>query len=86
MPEFDDVASDGHSPELQVSEWGNGQYIHPDTPDRQNLSEFYSNGITAPGAEVQGASVSGHEYQDNPQSNLADYFFPIAQDSQTMAE
>ncbi|XP_042340036.1 vegetative cell wall protein gp1-like [Plectropomus leopardus] len=47
VPEFDDVASDAHSPELPVSEW-NGEYTGPDTPDGQNLQEFYGNGIKPP--------------------------------------
>ncbi|XP_042271466.1 titin [Thunnus maccoyii] len=86
VPEFDDVASDEHSPELPVSEWGNGEYTNPDTPDGQNLSDIYSNGIIAAGAGVQGVPVLGDEYQDNPQSSLPESSLPVAQDSQIMAE
>ncbi|XP_018525719.1 FYN-binding protein 1 isoform X2 [Lates calcarifer] len=82
IPEFDDVASDAHSPELQVSEWGNEDYTGPNTPDGQNLPEFHSNGITAPGAEVHMAHVIGDEYQDNPQPESS---FPLSQESPPMA-
>lgn len=82
IPEFDDVASDAHSPELQVSEWGNEDYTGPNTPDGQNLPEFHSNGITAPGAEVHTAHVIGDEYQDNPQPESS---FPLSQESPPMA-
>ncbi|KAM7410317.1 hypothetical protein PAMA_001657 [Pampus argenteus] len=86
IPEFDDLASDAHSPELLVSEWGNEEFTDLDTPDGQNLPDLYCNRITAPAAEVQGSPASGDEYQENPQSNQPDSSFTIAQDSQTMAE
>ncbi|KAM7388539.1 hypothetical protein PAMP_024706 [Pampus punctatissimus] len=86
IPEFDDLASDAHSPELLVSEWGNEEFTDLDTPDGQNLPDLYCNRITAPEAEVQGSPVSGDEYQENPQSSLPDSSFTIAQDFQTMAE
>ncbi|XP_068569072.1 FYN-binding protein 1-like [Cebidichthys violaceus] len=56
-PEFsetdttDDLASEAYS----HSEWGSGEHTGPDTPDGQNLPEFYSNGMTPPGAEVYAA-------------------------------
>lgn len=63
VPEFDDVASDAQSPDLRVSEWGNGEYTGPDSPDGQKLPEFYGNGINTPGAEVHAAPA--FEYPDN---------------------
>lgn len=63
IPEFDDVTSDAHSPDLPVSYWGSGDYIGAHTPDGQNLTEFYSNGITTPGAEDH----TVYRDQDNPQ-------------------
>ncbi|XP_070765266.1 PML-RARA-regulated adapter molecule 1 [Enoplosus armatus] len=71
--EFDDVVSDANSPELPVSDWGNEEYTGPDS-DGQNLPEFYSNGITTPGAEVHAAPVFGD--QDNP---LPESSFPVSQ-------
>ncbi|XP_035504419.2 proline-rich protein 36 isoform X2 [Scophthalmus maximus] len=68
VPEFDDVPSAAHSPELPVSEWGNGEYTGPHTVDGHNLPEFSSNGITAPGAEVHAVPALGDEYQDDPQA------------------
>lgn len=56
-PEFEDVGSEAHSPELQVSDWGSGEHIGPDTPDGQNVPEFYSNGMITPAAEVNAAPV-----------------------------
>ncbi len=76
VPEFDDVASDAHSPELPVSEWGNGEYTGLNTPDGQNLPEIYSNGIITPGAEVHAAPAFGD--QDNP---LPESSFPVSQES-----
>ncbi|XP_070688259.1 FYN-binding protein 1 [Pempheris klunzingeri] len=73
VPEFDDVASDAHSP---VSEWGNGEYTHPDSPDGQNPPEFYSNGITTPGPEVLAAPALVD--QDNP---LPESSLPVSQES-----
>ncbi|XP_035031804.1 FYN-binding protein 1 isoform X2 [Hippoglossus stenolepis] len=67
IPEFDDVSSVGHSPELPVSGWENGEYTGPDTLDGQNLPDYYSNGITAPAAEVDAAPALGDEYQNNAQ-------------------
>ncbi|KAM7011997.1 uncharacterized protein LKV04_022461 [Tautogolabrus adspersus] len=62
IPEFDDVTSDAHSPELLVSEWGNGDYTGPDSPDGQTPPQLYSNGVTFPGAEGRAAPT----YGDNP--------------------
>lgn len=70
--EFDDVASDAYSPELQASEWGNEENT---SPDAKNLPEFYSNGITTP-AEVDAAPAFGD--QDNP---LLESSIPTAQES-----
>ncbi|XP_053286216.1 FYN-binding protein 1 [Pleuronectes platessa] len=67
IPEFDDVSKVGQSPELPVSEWENGGYTGPDNLDGQNLPDYYSNGITAPAAEVHAAPALGDEYQDNAQ-------------------
>lgn len=86
VPEFDDMASDSHSAELPVSEWGNGEYPGPDTTDGQSLPELYTNGIIAAGVGIQAASVSGDEYQDNLQTILPDTSFPNNQDSQILTE
>ncbi|KAG8003423.1 FYN-binding protein 1 [Nibea albiflora] len=67
IPEFDDVTSDAHSPDLPVSDWGSGDYIGPHSPNGQNLSDFYSNGIISPGAEDH--TVYGD--QDNPQPSFS---------------
>ncbi|XP_069378459.1 FYN-binding protein 1 isoform X2 [Paralichthys olivaceus] len=67
VPEFDNMASVGHSPELPMSEWGNGEYTGPDTLEAQNLPDYYSNGTTAPAAEVHAAPAFGDEYQENAQ-------------------
>ncbi|XP_029988309.1 fibrous sheath CABYR-binding protein isoform X2 [Sphaeramia orbicularis] len=78
VPEFDDMTSDAHSPELPVSEWGNGEYASSDTVDGQNLPELHSNGTTLPVEEVQAAPVFDEEYQDNP---LPDTSVPASPDS-----
>lgn len=57
-PELEDVGSDAHSPELQLSDWGSGEHIGPDTPDGQSGPEFYSNGVITPAAEVDAAPAS----------------------------
>ncbi|XP_044054216.1 arginine-glutamic acid dipeptide repeats protein isoform X2 [Siniperca chuatsi] len=80
VPEFDDVASDAHSPELPGSEWGNEVYPGLDTSDGQNLPDLYSNGITTPGAEVHAAPVFGD--QDNQQLESS---FSISQESPPQA-
>ncbi|TMS19903.1 hypothetical protein E3U43_006396 [Larimichthys crocea] len=67
IPEFDDVTSDAHSPDLPVSDWGSGDYIGTDTPDGQ-ISDFYSNGLISPGAEDR-------TDQDNPQPESS-FSFP----------
>lgn len=74
VPYFDDVASDAHSP---VSEWGNGEDTGPHTPDGQNLSEFYNNGITTPRTEVDAAPAFGDQNKPPPESS----FFSISQES-----
>ncbi|CAK6956042.1 titin [Scomber scombrus] len=86
VPEFDDVASDAHSPELPVSEWGNGEYLDPDTPDEQNLPELYTNGLIAAGVGNEEAPALENEYQDNVQSSLPESSSPITQDSQIITE
>ncbi|XP_076582465.1 uncharacterized protein LOC143318244 isoform X2 [Chaetodon auriga] len=73
VPEFDNLASDAHSPELPVSEWGNEGYTGPDTPDAQNLKDFYSNGINTSGAGA--APAYGDEVPALPESSL-----PISQE------
>ncbi|XP_029905204.1 vegetative cell wall protein gp1-like, partial [Myripristis murdjan] len=86
IPEFE--SSDAYSPELPVSEWGNGEYAGPDSPDRHTLPEtmndFYSNGITAP--EVHGEPEFGVEFQDIPQYEPAvkvvDSPSPVSHDTQ----
>ncbi|XP_051232880.1 FYN-binding protein 1 isoform X1 [Dicentrarchus labrax] len=78
LPEFDDVASDAHSSSLQTSDWGNGEYTGPDSPDVQNMPEFYSNGITTPGAEVHAALD-----RDTPQPESS---FLTSQESSPQAE
>lgn len=50
-----ELEANAHSPELQVSDWGSGEHIGPDTPDGQNVPEFYSNGMITPAAEVDAA-------------------------------
>ncbi|XP_074523763.1 uncharacterized protein LOC141788681 [Halichoeres trimaculatus] len=74
VPEFDDVTSDAHSPELQVSEWGNEDHTGPDFPDGQNPLELYSTRIPSPGAEVHAAPT----YGDNP---LPVTTIPVPQES-----
>lgn len=81
VPEFDDVASDAHSPELPVSQW-NGEYSGPDSPDGQNLPEFYGNGITPPGVEVPASPVFGGENQHH---SLPEFSLPISQESPPQA-
>ncbi|XP_030290022.1 histone-lysine N-methyltransferase 2D isoform X3 [Sparus aurata] len=76
IPEFDDVTSDTHSPDLPVSCWGNGEHTGPDTPDGQDLSDYYSNGIVTPGAEVPAA-------QDTPQPEAS---LSMSQESLPQAE
>ena len=68
IPEIDDVSSAGHSPELPVSGWENGEYTGPDTLHGQNLPDHYSNGITAPAAEVDAAPALADQHQDNAQA------------------
>lgn len=75
VPEIEDVGSDAHSPELQVSDWGSGEYAGPDTPDGQNVPEFYSNGIITPAAPAFGD-------QNTP---LPDSSLPISQESPPQA-
>ncbi|XP_041791461.1 FYN-binding protein 1 isoform X2 [Chelmon rostratus] len=69
VPEFDNVSSD--TPELPVSEWGNEEYTGPDTPDGQNLPDFYSNGMNIPGAD----GAFGDQEPVLPESS-----FPISQE------
>ncbi|XP_063747957.1 FYN-binding protein 1 isoform X2 [Eleginops maclovinus] len=78
IPEFDDVTSDAYSTELQVSEWGNGEFSGQETPEQQNLPEFYSNGTTPPEAEVQASPTPGEDYPDNRLSGIS---FPVLQES-----
>lgn len=86
IPEFE--SSDAYSPELPVSEWGNGEYAGPDSPHGHTLPEtmndFYSNGITAP--EVHGEPEFGVEFQDIPQYEPAvkavDSPSPVSHDTQ----
>lgn len=66
VPEFDDVTSEAHSPDLTVSEWGNEEHTGSDGTDGQTLPEVCSNGITTPEAEVHTEPTIGDEYQDNP--------------------
>ncbi|CAJ1060115.1 FYN-binding protein 1-like [Xyrichtys novacula] len=75
VPEFEDVTSDANSPELQVSEWGNGDYTSPESPDGHNLSEPYSNGLPSPAAEVHAAPT----YGDNPLTETIT--IPISQEA-----
>lgn len=86
VPEFVDVASDAHSPELPVSEWGNGEYLDPDAPDEQNLQELYANGVIATGVGNEEAPALEDEYQDNLPSSLPESSSPITQDSQIITE
>ncbi|KAM9849123.1 uncharacterized protein ACBR49_008393 isoform 2-T2 [Aulostomus maculatus] len=86
VPEFDDVTSDAHSPQLQASEWGNGDYSGPATPDGKNLPDFHSNGVTVPGAEAQGEVVLGGDGQHGtPAATLPDPSLLGLQDAQAMA-
>ncbi|XP_060887787.1 FYN-binding protein 1 isoform X2 [Labrus mixtus] len=72
--EFNDVTSDAHSPELPVSEWGNGDYTGPNSPDGQTTPDLYSNRITFPGVEDRAALA----YGDNP---LPESIFPVPPES-----
>lgn len=61
VPEFDDVGSDAHSPELPVSDWGSGENTGPDTPDGQNVADIYSNRIITPAPEAHAAPAFGDQ-------------------------
>ena len=76
VPEFDDVTSDAHSPDLPASCWGNEENTGPDTPDGQDLPDYYSNDIVTPGAEVPAG-------QDTPQPEAS---MSISQESLPQAE
>ncbi|XP_036970800.1 FYN-binding protein 1 isoform X2 [Acanthopagrus latus] len=76
VPEFDDVTSDTHSPDLPASCWGNEENTGPDTPDGQDLPDYYSNEIVTPGAEVPAG-------QDTPQPEAS---MSISQESLPQAE
>ncbi|XP_034085684.1 FYN-binding protein 1 isoform X2 [Gymnodraco acuticeps] len=78
IPEFDDVTSDAYPPELQVPEWGDGDYTGPETPDQQNLPEFYSNGATPPEAEVHASPTF---VDDHPDDRLSGFSFPVLQEA-----
>lgn len=83
VPEFDDVASDAHSPELPATEWANNEYLSPDFPDGHDMSEYYSNGITVPETEIHTEPGVGEELQDNPAPEPP---LPISQDSTPVTE
>lgn len=83
VPEFDDVASDAHSPELPATEWANNEYLSPDFPDGHNMPEYYSNGISVPETEIHAEPGVGKELQDNPAPEPS---LPISQDSTPVAE
>lgn len=70
VPEFEDVGSDAHSPEMPASEWGSEDYAGPDSPDGQNIVEYYSNGINTPSAEVNPAAVFGDQNSPYSESTL----------------
>lgn len=70
VPEFEDVGLDAHSPEIPASEWGSGNYTGPDSPDGQNVVEYYSNGINTPSAEVHPAAVFGDQNSPYSESSL----------------
>ncbi|KAM4629330.1 uncharacterized protein ACJ7VT_001673 [Polymixia lowei] len=79
VPEFEDVGSDAtelHSLELPVSEWGNGEYVGADGPEEHTVPEtmtpeFYSNGITDPEAEDYGVPRFGAAFHEIPESDPA---------------
>lgn len=77
VPEFEDVVSEAHSP---VSEWGNGEYTGPETPDGQNLPDFYSNGIPSPAAEVHAAPVFEEQHHPEPEPE-PESSVPVAQET-----
>ncbi|XP_028259325.1 proteoglycan 4 isoform X2 [Parambassis ranga] len=83
VPEFDDVTSEAHSPDLTASDWGNEEHTGPDVTDGQTLPEVYSNGITTPEAEVHTEPTIGDEYQDNP---LPESSLSTSQDSTPVKE
>ncbi|XP_069006696.1 FYN-binding protein 1 isoform X1 [Embiotoca jacksoni] len=83
VPEFEDVVSDAHSPVLPASEWGTEEDTGPEVPDRQNLTEFYSNRITVPGTEIRAQPVFGDEYRDDPPPKSS---LPASADPPPMAE
>ncbi|XP_065812101.1 FYN-binding protein 1 isoform X2 [Labrus bergylta] len=74
IPKFNDVTSDAHFPELPVSEWGNGDYTGPNSPDGQSTPELYTNRITFPGVDDHAALA----YGDNP---LPESIFPVPPES-----
>lgn len=71
VPELEDVGSEAHSPELQVSDWGSGEHIGPDTPDGQNVPELYSNGMITPATEVNAAPAFTHQNTPPLDSSIA---------------
>lgn len=76
--EFDDVTSDACCSELPTSEWGSEEYRGPDTPDSQNLTEFYSNGITDLGIEIHSEPAYEDDYQE---ITLLEPSLPVSQDT-----
>ncbi|KAM8889131.1 uncharacterized protein ACB058_007569 [Synchiropus picturatus] len=76
LPEFNDVASDAHSPELQMSEWESGRSTALEDQDAQNVSDYYSNSFSNLPAGVQ---VDTNGYQDNTQIHLPETPSPETQ-------
>lgn len=72
------MTSDAYPPELQVPEWGDGDYTGPETPDQQNLPEFDSNGATPPEAEVHASPTF---VDDHPDNRLSVFSFPVLQEA-----
>lgn len=85
----DNVASDGHFPELPASELEYEKYAGPDVPDvpdGQDLPKGYSNGIIVPQTEIHTESPCGNTSQMNPppESSLTvGHDLPVASEPHT---
>ncbi|KAM6921170.1 uncharacterized protein FYW49_006958 [Xenentodon cancila] len=70
VSELDDMGSDAYCSELPVSEWESEEYGGPHTPDGENVTDFFSNSMTNPGAEIHSEPPYENEYQDEPSSSV----------------
>ncbi|XP_077439803.1 uncharacterized protein LOC144062359 isoform X2 [Vanacampus margaritifer] len=82
-PQFGGVTLDPASPEMVVSQWGNGGYTGPDIPDGKNLQPVYSNGVMLNGPK--GLPTLGNKLPDQQPTYQADFPIPTSLDGQTLA-